>query len=467
MFGFRKCTRRFLMLTWSFQGLLQNQSLETILICIVVLCFPHNNIACFHLYDECKRSNAPSVCHKILSSLWPHEQVCSQQICHNFPAYSTCSARWDRSCSTVEPTSPAPPNVFLCALVQAVAWWLWRCCCPSRLKFWTVVQSGVPASVSRTTLPCNLLSWPWPLTRLRTAILLPVSQTNVELWSTDRLPTLLQTWSTLSLGLQTGLHPRSHGWRRLAFPPKGNSVHIADVLWGNARFSSILSLRLWWVLVPLSWFPSYWRQCRSVFSVIHWLVPAPDRNSWCSCGSNFSVTTWLLSRPFDPGVAIDLQWFIASASNELVAYLWSNSKCHPESSTLMRRLRKWVSFCCASFQAHNFRLLYQKNDSWIHLPTTPNWMLIHTPENRRRAVPSPTCHKTVCKNTEWCRSVGKHICHDFVAWELLPVLWWFPRSIHCCLESPKSWTLDTWRHFHINFLICSSVHKCNTDVNDE
>ena len=45
------------MLTWNLTGLLQNQSLETILICIVV-CFPRNNIAWIHMCDECKRSNA-------------------------------------------------------------------------------------------------------------------------------------------------------------------------------------------------------------------------------------------------------------------------------------------------------------------------------------------------------------------------------------------------------------------------
>ena len=55
------------MLILSLQGLLQNLSLETILVCIVVLCFPHNITAGIHLYDECKKSNAPSVCHKILS----------------------------------------------------------------------------------------------------------------------------------------------------------------------------------------------------------------------------------------------------------------------------------------------------------------------------------------------------------------------------------------------------------------
>ena len=51
---FRKYTKFHLMLTPSLQSLLQNQSLETILVCISVLCFPHNNIARIHLYDECK-----------------------------------------------------------------------------------------------------------------------------------------------------------------------------------------------------------------------------------------------------------------------------------------------------------------------------------------------------------------------------------------------------------------------------
>ena len=41
---FRKCKEFLLMLTSSLQGLLRNQSLETILICNVVLCFPHKNI---------------------------------------------------------------------------------------------------------------------------------------------------------------------------------------------------------------------------------------------------------------------------------------------------------------------------------------------------------------------------------------------------------------------------------------
>ena len=70
-------TELLLMLTSSLQDLLQNQSLDTILFCIVVLCFPHINIACIHMCDECKRSNVPNVCHMLLSISLPHEQVCS------------------------------------------------------------------------------------------------------------------------------------------------------------------------------------------------------------------------------------------------------------------------------------------------------------------------------------------------------------------------------------------------------
>ena len=47
------------------QGLPQNQNLEPILICIVVRCFPHSNIVWIHMCDECKRSNALNVCHKL------------------------------------------------------------------------------------------------------------------------------------------------------------------------------------------------------------------------------------------------------------------------------------------------------------------------------------------------------------------------------------------------------------------
>ena len=40
------------MLILNLLGLLQNQSLEIIPIYIVVLCFPHSNIACVHMCDD-------------------------------------------------------------------------------------------------------------------------------------------------------------------------------------------------------------------------------------------------------------------------------------------------------------------------------------------------------------------------------------------------------------------------------
>ena len=51
----------------SLQDHRQSRNPGQIPICNAVLCFPHNNIAGIHLYDECARANAPSVCHKMLS----------------------------------------------------------------------------------------------------------------------------------------------------------------------------------------------------------------------------------------------------------------------------------------------------------------------------------------------------------------------------------------------------------------
>ena len=87
MFSFRKYTRVHLMLILSLQSLLQNQSLETIQVCIVVLCFPHNNIASIQICDECTRSNAPNVGHQLLSISLPHEQVSSQTIKYQVSQY--------------------------------------------------------------------------------------------------------------------------------------------------------------------------------------------------------------------------------------------------------------------------------------------------------------------------------------------------------------------------------------------
>ena len=145
-----------------------------------------------------------------------------------FPAYRACSSRWDQACSTVEPTLSAPPSVLLYALDQDVVWWPWRCCCPSKLRFWTFVLSGAPANVSRTELQ-DSLSWsPWPLTQLRIVTLLPVSLTNDVMWSTGQLPLLLQTLSTLSLD------PREIQHTSLAsFEVTRDSLQLC--LWGCGR----------------------------------------------------------------------------------------------------------------------------------------------------------------------------------------------------------------------------------------
>ena len=42
-----------------------NSEFTNLLCCAV--CFPHNNIAGIHLYDECTRSNALNVCHTLES----------------------------------------------------------------------------------------------------------------------------------------------------------------------------------------------------------------------------------------------------------------------------------------------------------------------------------------------------------------------------------------------------------------
>ena len=62
------------------QDLLQNRSLQTVPICIVLHCSPHDNTVCNHMYDECKRSNEKTVCHKLWSILWSIVQVCSLTI---------------------------------------------------------------------------------------------------------------------------------------------------------------------------------------------------------------------------------------------------------------------------------------------------------------------------------------------------------------------------------------------------
>ena len=55
MYDFQKCT--VLLQKWILnpQDLLRSQSLETVPVCIVEQYYPHDNIAGFHLYYECKK----------------------------------------------------------------------------------------------------------------------------------------------------------------------------------------------------------------------------------------------------------------------------------------------------------------------------------------------------------------------------------------------------------------------------
>ena len=66
MFGFPKRTMFLQKWIVSPQDLLQ-KSLETVPACIVLQCYPHKNIVCIHMYDECKISNDSGEFHKLWS----------------------------------------------------------------------------------------------------------------------------------------------------------------------------------------------------------------------------------------------------------------------------------------------------------------------------------------------------------------------------------------------------------------
>ena len=76
-YDFQKCTIFHLMLMLNPKDLLQNRSLETVPVCIVWQCFPHDNTVCILMYDEWKRSIDIIVCHKSWSILWSVVQVYS------------------------------------------------------------------------------------------------------------------------------------------------------------------------------------------------------------------------------------------------------------------------------------------------------------------------------------------------------------------------------------------------------
>ena len=76
MFDLQRCIGFLLVLFLNLQSLEQNLSLDINPICTVVLYYPRDSIVDSYLCDECKKSNEPSVCHKLLSILWLFWQVC-------------------------------------------------------------------------------------------------------------------------------------------------------------------------------------------------------------------------------------------------------------------------------------------------------------------------------------------------------------------------------------------------------
>ena len=111
MFDFRRHMRFPPRLIWSLQGRQQNPSLGVNPIDNAER-FPHDNIVGGHSCDECRLSNEPSVCHKLLFTLWLLEQACSQtkewQVCQ-FGPNTGISGRFESILLTVLQPLPVPP----------------------------------------------------------------------------------------------------------------------------------------------------------------------------------------------------------------------------------------------------------------------------------------------------------------------------------------------------------------------
>ena len=109
MFDFRKCTKVLLRLMLSFQGFPQNQNLETILICIVVRCFPHDNIVWIHSCDECKRSNVlKSSSHALVHSVTARASLFTNHEMSGLPIRAKCR-HFRTNCQQAVDNSPTDP----------------------------------------------------------------------------------------------------------------------------------------------------------------------------------------------------------------------------------------------------------------------------------------------------------------------------------------------------------------------
>ena len=63
------------MLTLNLQSLQLSLRLEITLIDNDELYYSHDNTACNHRCDECKKTNELNICHKLLYILWLLEQI--------------------------------------------------------------------------------------------------------------------------------------------------------------------------------------------------------------------------------------------------------------------------------------------------------------------------------------------------------------------------------------------------------
>ena len=166
MFGFRICTGVHLTLISSLQDFGQNQNLETILICIVVLCFPHNHIAWIRMCDEYTRSIALTVCHKLYSMLWPHEQVCSRTIKYQIVFLLLWSDGHRgmalRLCIAVELFCSPVRNIFRASLHEVSLWLLFLFFHSSSRS--SVIIHDIPANLtfSLSSTQINMVKeWCW------------------------------------------------------------------------------------------------------------------------------------------------------------------------------------------------------------------------------------------------------------------------------------------------------------------
>ena len=190
-------------------------------------------------------------------------------------------------------------------------------------------------------------------------------------------------------------------------------------------------------------------------SVIFWHIPAPDRNSRCSCGSNFPAKSATFSTAL---------LYLRCRSGHRFAIIYRHGIQQTFHIHLIQLnmppeiINTDATFEKMNFVTHNSSHLHQEIFLEFSLPTLPNWMLIHTPENRRHAVPGTNYHKTVCEYTGWCGSVGKTYLSRACRMRTLAnalMLSSFHSLLHWVAKILNSWHLKA-----LSQKMCSSVRAC-------